>query len=388
MTLSVGFGRIVNDPEASILTRKALGRLETPGLLVTDEGLTINNDGRMVLRLTPSLSQNSDGLAVRISADGGIVIGDDGLELAPFEDIVCDNIIVNQNAVVGGALTVTGDANFAGNAAVGGELSVAGAFNGNIINSTTIINSGNISSDTANFAGAVSVGGVLSSGDINSSGNIVAVGNVTSNAVLANSVVTTTITSGSGSFSGNVLIGGTLGVTGATTLAAVSATSASVSGNATVGGTLGVTGNSTLASATITGNASVGGALTTGSFTTGNINASIINATHLNLTGDIGASRMQIGAGGTIITRVLLFYVTATFSGGAGIYPLETFAPIPGLGPNDGLSVSISGGTYGGGFVSWSAATVGFGTIMIRVWIQATAVFSVTPTFLVTALQA
>jgi hypothetical protein len=42
---------------------------------------------------------------------------------------------------------------------------------------------------------------------------------------------------------GNVTVGGTLGVTGATTLAAASCTTLAASGNSTVGGTLGVTGS-------------------------------------------------------------------------------------------------------------------------------------------------
>ena len=74
MTLSVGLGKVINDPTASILTRKALGRLSTPGMLVTDEGLTIDNDGRMVLRLKPGggLTEDEAGLFLTgvITVDG------------------------------------------------------------------------------------------------------------------------------------------------------------------------------------------------------------------------------------------------------------------------------------------------------------------------------
>ncbi len=66
MTLSVGLGKIVYDPEATTRTRKALGILSTPGLLVEGNGLTINNDGRLVLRLAPDsgLIENAAGLSI------------------------------------------------------------------------------------------------------------------------------------------------------------------------------------------------------------------------------------------------------------------------------------------------------------------------------------
>ena len=65
---------------------------------------------------------------------------------------------------------------------------------------------------------------------------------------------------------GNATVGGTLGVTGATTLYSTAA----ITGNTTVGGTLGVSGASTLDSAAVTNNATVGGTLgVTGNSTIG-----------------------------------------------------------------------------------------------------------------------
>lgn len=66
MTMSVGLGRIINDPKASIIVRKALGALSTPGLIVTDEGVTIDNTGRIAIKINPDggLAQDDDGIAV------------------------------------------------------------------------------------------------------------------------------------------------------------------------------------------------------------------------------------------------------------------------------------------------------------------------------------
>lgn len=68
MTMSVGLGKIQNDPKASVLTRKALGALSTPGLLVHDTGLSIDGEGRIYIKL---------------KADGGLLQDDDGLYLEP-----------------------------------------------------------------------------------------------------------------------------------------------------------------------------------------------------------------------------------------------------------------------------------------------------------------
>lgn len=66
MTMSVGLARIINDPEAPLLTRKALGALSTPHLLCDDQGITIDDSGRFV---------------VKLKADGGILQASDGLHL-------------------------------------------------------------------------------------------------------------------------------------------------------------------------------------------------------------------------------------------------------------------------------------------------------------------
>lgn len=69
MTMSVGLAKIQNDPKASVLIRKALGALSTPGLLVYDTGLSIDNTGRIVLKLKENggLLQDEDGLYLQIT---------------------------------------------------------------------------------------------------------------------------------------------------------------------------------------------------------------------------------------------------------------------------------------------------------------------------------
>ena len=67
MTMSVGLGKIQNDPAASILIRKALGALSTPGLLVHDTGLSIDDDGRIIIQLNPNGGIQQDELGLSLS---------------------------------------------------------------------------------------------------------------------------------------------------------------------------------------------------------------------------------------------------------------------------------------------------------------------------------
>lgn len=69
MTMSVGLARIVSDPDATTLTRKALGALSTPGLLCYDDGLSIDDTGRFVIKLKSGgkIKQDADGLSLEIT---------------------------------------------------------------------------------------------------------------------------------------------------------------------------------------------------------------------------------------------------------------------------------------------------------------------------------
>ncbi len=62
MSMSVGLAKIQNDPSATPLTRKALGALSTPHLLVDNQGISVDDEGRLFVRVKP---------------DGGILLNDE-----------------------------------------------------------------------------------------------------------------------------------------------------------------------------------------------------------------------------------------------------------------------------------------------------------------------
>lgn len=65
MTMSVGLARITVDSTVSNpLVRKMMGALSKPGLLVHDTGLSIDDDGRIIIKLSPEsgLAQDETGL--------------------------------------------------------------------------------------------------------------------------------------------------------------------------------------------------------------------------------------------------------------------------------------------------------------------------------------
>jgi fibronectin-binding autotransporter adhesin len=150
-----------------------------------------------------------------------------------------------------------------------------------------------------------------------------------------------TVTAGS-TLSGNVTVGGTLGVTGATTLSSTAA----ITGNTTVGGTLGVTGASTLDSAAVTNNATVGGTLgVTGNTTVG------------GTLGVTGASTLDSAA----VTN------NATVGGTLGVTGNSTFSGTLGITSNTtvGGDLDITGNTTLGGTLGITGATTFSGGVNV-----------------------
>lgn len=82
MSMSVGLGKIQNDPKATPLTRKALGALSTPHLLVDNQGISIDDEGRLFVRVKPGggiLLNDETGLYIEetFGVDSHVDVDDD-----------------------------------------------------------------------------------------------------------------------------------------------------------------------------------------------------------------------------------------------------------------------------------------------------------------------
>jgi len=229
MTLSVGLGRIINDPKATILTRKALGALSNPALLVTDKGLTIDNSGRLVLRLASDagLSEDSNGLAVKLAPNGGITVDSNGLSVAvgsEFDVLTCNSLIVNTVATVGtlNAGDVESSGNVSGvNAIFSGGAAVTGVLSAGSASITGALTAGSFSPSSLSVSGALTAGSAVVSG-----------------AIIASSVTAGSVNSATGTILALSSTTGTISffnATSATVSGLVSAGSVRVSGGTTMG---------------------------------------------------------------------------------------------------------------------------------------------------------
>jgi len=170
-------------------------------------------------------------------------------------------------------------------------------------------------------------------------------GNIDGTAIGAESASTAKFTtieaSGATTLNSNATVGGTLGVTGATTLSSLTTSS-----NATVGGTLGVTGATTLSSdATIGGTLGVTGATTLSSLTTSS------NATVGGTLGVTGATTLSSDAtiGGTLgVTGATTLSSDATIGGTLGVTGAVNFSST--LGVTGALTAAS--GNFGTGTVT------------------------------------
>ena len=257
MTMSVGLGRIINDPEAPILTRKALGALSRPGLLVLDKGLTIDSDGRIVLRITPgsALSEGDDGLAVNIADEGGLETGDGGLSVL---------------VVPGGGLELFSDG-----------LAVKLASGGGIESSDDGLALGDF--------GTITVTGINVSGNAFVDGDIDAVGSIGTISRIACASITVSGAASSGSLS-----------TGAITCSSVSASGAVTAASATISGALSV-GSFSPSSLTVSGNASIGGTLSAGVFSPSSISTGAITCTSITVSSSAAVTG-AVGIGTSTLT--------------------------------------------------------------------------------------
>lgn len=216
---------------------------------------------------------------------------------------------------IGGAIVVGGAGNVAGDLTVGGDVSVNG---GDLITNQTTFNLVNTTATTVNFAGAATA---------------LTIGATTGATTVRNDTVVSSITGATSTATGalqvrggvgineNLYVGGTLNVTGRSTLGEVSAgattaTSLNVTGTASVGGVL-TASNSTDSTApnngslVVTGGAGIGKALVVGGAITAGVTAAATTGTTVS---------------GLFSNNALLATFTSNPISGTGTANLDTFA--------------------------------------------------------------
>jgi hypothetical protein len=218
----------------------------------------------------------------------------------------------------------------------GGLTGTNGAFTGNVGAAT--FTGGSFTGTTGTFSGNVSMAD-LSAANGAFSGNVTIAGTLSAGAVTFTNlhVTGTSALDGNVTMGANATVAGTFGVTGATTLAGLTAgattlASAAVTGNATVGGTLGVTGNlsgstanfsGTVTAAQYNGNlqygVTAGNGLTGGTFNNSANNTFAVNEAYaFNWTGNqtwAGTSTFN----GAVTANAGLTANTATVTGNAAV---------------------------------------------------------------------
>ena len=308
-------------------------------------GINVTGVPGAVLEAQDSVFINGVELAIQPGGMTGIVKADGG----EFTQLT----VTNGMGITGGRLTVGGTSidSTNGNTVVGGTLTATGAasLNGGLTvnGGPTVIDGGKLFANkglTVSSHGiSIEAGGDLSleDGNVDVGGNLNVNGETTlkntevngtltagattvdsltvnGETTLANTTVNGTLTAGETTVdslksNGNAEVGGTLAVTGDTTLAGLTAGATTVdslksNGNAEVGGTLAVTGDTTLAgltagattvdSLTSTGNATVGGTLeVTGDTTLAGLTAGATTVDSLTVNGAATVDSLEVAKG-------------------------------------------------------------------------------------------
>lgn len=143
MTMTRGLGGIVSDPGIDLRVRRALDRLGTPYLLVTDEGVTINDEGKIALRLVAGsgLSQSASGLTFSQTLNTSVT--QTGNTAATETDLFSYTVPASTLAATGESLDFSASGTFAATASTDKKVLV-------YFGATTVYDSGNLAITAAN----------------------------------------------------------------------------------------------------------------------------------------------------------------------------------------------------------------------------------------------
>jgi hypothetical protein len=269
--------------------------------------------------------------------------------------------------------------------AIGNVTPGTGAFTTVTTTGVATLASANVTG-TLGVTGATTLAGLTAGATTLGATTATSINNTPIGATTASTGAFTTLTSSgaatlnSAAVTGNATVGGTLGVTGATTLAGVTTgaatlLSANVTNNATVGGTLGVTGATTLTTATagglqataignvtpgtgaftnltasgtlaVTGTATAGNVSTTGTVSTATVSATgNITAANVIATGGFYGRLYGTLEGDASIANIARYVITTTTSTNGTYYPAFVNATTGNLAPITNSSLTYNPGT-------------------------------------------
>ena len=253
---------------------------------------------------------------------------DTGNNISNGSVINADDFDNEYNAIEAGFNASTGHKHD-GTAGEGAPITKVGPSQDLVVSATNVLpkttNTLDLGSAGAKFKNSF-FDGTVTTDDLAVTGGSVLTGNATVGGTLG--VTGATTLSSTAAITGNTTVGGTLDVTGATTLSSTAA----ITGNTTVGGTLGVTGASTLNSAAVTNNATVGGTLGVTGQITGNVTGNASTATALatartiTIDGDVDANATSFDGTGDITLTTTLDTVNSDVGsfGGSTAIPVVT----------------------------------------------------------------